>query len=98
MDGVGCVCVRFGIQFRDNNVVGTIPPVALWKDIWVCYTTRLKEFLGQLVLRAPLQPVAREVPRPARLRQQPSGTQHIFRRALESIADNEAGLFDDEDY
>ena len=91
------MCVRFGIQFRDNNVVGTIPPVLLWKELWECYTKRLKEFLGQLVLRAPSQPVAREVPRPTRLRQ-PSGTQHIFRRALESIADNEAGLFDDEDY
>ena len=77
--------------------MGTIPPVALWKDIWVCYTTRLKEFLGQLVLRTRPQPVAREVPRPTRFRQ-PSGTQQIFRKALESIADNEAGLFDDEDY
>ena len=77
--------------------MGTIPQVWLWQDLWECYTKRLQEYLGQLVLRTRPQPVARDVPRPTRFRQ-PSGTQQIFRRALESLADNEAGPFDDEDY
>ena len=89
--------MRFSHFLRANNVVGTIPPVAEWRDIWECYKTALTKFLGALSMRSRPQPVAREVPRPTRLHQ-PSSAQ-MFRRALEALAsDTEAGLFDDEDY